>query len=178
VLLKAALLLLLVLLGATARHLSAARSPRSLRNLHRVMGTELVVVAGALAATAFLTGVPAPSLPAQTVRVIQAPGKPTLYSIGFTGGRVLDIYLDPGTAGVNELHGTFTDAQGRQLDIARAPEVTAIRRGEPPRTLPVLREGPGHFFSDAAFTPGEWTLEVTAVMRTGEVLRAHLTIHL
>jgi hypothetical protein len=112
------------------------------------------------------------------MRTIQAPGQPTLYGIDLAGGRVLNVYLDPGTVGLNALHGTFFDSQGRELEIARAPEITARQLGGPPSKLPVLQEGPGHFFSDVELGPGEWQLEIVATTRTGDVLRARLTKHL
>lgn len=114
----------------------------------------------------------------QTVRTIHAPGKPPVYSIDLSGGRTLGLYLDPGKAGFNTVHGTFVDAQGRELILARAPQITAGRVGQPPRALPALQEGPGHFSSDAEFGPGEWQLEIAATTRTGDTLHARLTIRL
>ncbi len=76
------------------------------------------------------------------------------------------------------MHGTFVDAQGRELILARAPQITAGRVGQPPRALPALQEGPGHFSSDAEFGPGEWQLEIAATTRTGETFHAHLMIRL
>jgi copper transport protein len=113
-----------------------------------------------------------------TVRTVQVPGKPVLYNIDLSGGRMLSIYLDPGKAGYNTLHGTFIDERGRELELARAPEITLSRPGEIPRSRPALREGPGHFLSDADLGPGEWHLEIVATTRAGEVLRARLTVHL
>jgi copper transport protein len=115
---------------------------------------------------------------AQTVRTIRASGRPHVYVIALSGGRTLSIYLDPGKAGFNALHGTFVDAQGRELILVRAPEITAAHVGAQPRSLPAIREGPGHFSSDADFGPGEWQLEIVATTRTGETLRAQLTVHL
>jgi len=114
----------------------------------------------------------------QTVRTIQTPGRPPVYVIALSAVRTLSIYLDPGKAGFNALHGTFTDAQGRELILARAPEITAGLIGAPPRRLPAVLEGPGHFSSGGNFGPGEWRLEVVATTRTGETLRAQLTAHL
>ena len=112
------------------------------------------------------------------MRTIHAPGKPPVYNIDLSGGRTLGLYLDPGKAGFNTVHGTFVDAQGHELILARAPQITAGRVGQPPRALPVLREGPGHFSSDAEFEPGEWQLEIAATTRTGETLHARLAIRL
>jgi copper transport protein len=115
---------------------------------------------------------------AQTVRTIQVSGRPPVYVIALARGRALSIYLDPGKVGFNALHGTFVDAQGRELILVRAPEITVAHSGAQPRSLPTIQEGPGHFSSDADFGPGEWQLEIVATTRTGETLRAQLTVHL
>jgi putative copper export protein len=116
--------------------------------------------------------------PPQTVRTISASGKPTIYLVDLSGGRTLSIYLDPGTIGFNAVHGTFVDARGQELILARLPELTAARVGERAHALPTLQEGPGHFSASGEFGPGEWRLQILATMRGGEILRAQLTIRL
>jgi copper transport protein len=115
---------------------------------------------------------------AVAIRRIEAPGKPPVYSVPLSGGRSLTLYLDPGKPGFNSLHGTFADAQGRELDLARVPDVSIGRPGQAAQPLPVFREGPGHFAADAEVESGDWQFEIVGVTRTGETIRTRLTVHL
>ncbi len=114
----------------------------------------------------------------QTVRTIEAPGQPTLYSIDLPGSRLLDMYLDPGRAGFNEVHATFIGASGNELPVPRSAVITAGRAGGPAQPLPVRRFGPGHFIGDAQLPAGDWQIEVTATAQDGAPLRARITVHL
>ena len=116
--------------------------------------------------------------PNQAVRTISAPGKPTIYLIDLSGGRTLSMYLDPGKIGFNVIHGTFVDARGQELVLARLPELTAARAGERAHALPTIQEGPGHFSASGDFGPGEWRLQIFAIVRGGEVLRVQLIVRL
>lgn len=114
----------------------------------------------------------------QRVRTIEAPGQPTLYSIDLTGGRVLDLYLDPGRPGFNEVHATYIGASGQELPIPQLAVMRVGRAGQSPAPLPVRRFGPGHFIGDARLRPGDWQLDVTVTTTEGEVLQTRLAIHL
>ena len=114
----------------------------------------------------------------QTVRTISAPGKPTVYLVDLSGGRTVSVYLDPGKVGFNAIHGTFVDARGQELVLARLPELTAARVGERAHSLPTIQEGPGHFSASGDFGPGEWRLQILAIVRGGEVLRVQLMVRL
>jgi copper transport protein len=118
-----------------------------------------------------------PSQP-QRVRTIEAPGQPTLYAIDLSGGRVVDVYLDPGRTGFNEVHATYIDAAGGELPVPRLATMTVSRQGTAPIALPVRRFGPGHFIGDATLGQGGWQLEIVAATAGGEVLRTRLTIKL
>ena len=115
---------------------------------------------------------------ALAVRTIEAPGQPTLYGIDLPAGRVLDVYLDPGRPGFNEVHATFIEASGQELPIPRPITITAARPGGAPQALPVRRFGPGHFIGDAQLGPGEWQLEFAGTDAGGTVLEAPLTVRL
>ncbi|HKV43500.1 MAG TPA: copper resistance protein CopC [bacterium] len=120
-------------------------------------------------------GVPAPP---ERIRTIEAPGQPALYSIDLPGGRVLDAYLDPGRAGLNEVHATYIDAAGHEMPIPHLATMAANRPGATPAPLPVRRFGPGHFIGDAQLSRGEWELTITVTTSAGEVLRSHLPVRL
>lgn len=137
--------------------------------------------ASALVVAAFLVGWPlrlTTAHPPQDIRALQTQEPPRVHTMALSDGRTLGVYLDPDRAGLNGLHGTFFDAQGRELDLARAPLVTATGPLGRRVTFAVVREGPGHFYSDGDFEPGGWKLDVVATTRTGEVLRADLTVQL
>jgi copper transport protein len=112
------------------------------------------------------------------VRTIEAPGQPTLYAVDLPGGRVLDVYLDPGRAGFNEVHATFIDAAGGELPIPQLATMTVSRSGTAPIALPVRRFGPGHFIGDATLRSGQWMLDVVATTAGGEVLRNRIPVRL
>jgi copper transport protein len=114
----------------------------------------------------------------QAVRIISTPGKPPVYLIDLSGGRILSIYLDPGKTGFNAIHGTFVDARGQELVLTCPPELTVAHVGERTRSLATLREGPGHFSAGGDFGPGEWRFQILATTRTGEFLRAQLAVRL
>ena len=45
-----------------------------------------------------------------TIDVNAVAGLPTIYTVHLSAGRSVQVYLDPGTAGANEVHATFFDA--------------------------------------------------------------------
>jgi len=151
---------------------------------HRMGGLPFAAACGlgavvvALGLAAFLTRAVLPGAAPHAVRTIREPGVPTRYVVDLSAGRTLQCYLDPGAPGFNGIHATFFDAQGRELEVARVAAIGAGRPGGATVALPVLQEGPGHFYSDFDFRPGEWRLDIVAATRTGEILRAHLTIRL
>jgi len=54
----------------------------------------------------------ATKVPTEPVDVIATPGNPTIYTVHLPGQSTVQIYLDPGTPGQNEMHITFFDAAG------------------------------------------------------------------
>jgi len=141
-----------------------------------VWNVTMTVEEAATATTVPLSvAVPSPPL---TVRTITAPGQPTLYSIDLPGRRVLDMYLDPGRPGFNEVHETFIGADGNELPVPQLAVITAARPGGTPQRLPVRRFGPGHFIGDATLAAGDWEITVTVTARDGSVLQARLVVHL
>ncbi len=115
---------------------------------------ELLLVAGALAATAALAAY-APSI-AQ-----QAGPFDTTTTIG---PLQLQVTVDPAATGANELHlYLLRPRDGRQFDGAREVTVSATEndRGIGPLAIPADRAGPGHYVSNATFgVSGTWTVRV------------------
>jgi copper transport protein len=87
-------------------------------------------------------------------------GAPTIYTVALPSGSVQG-YVDPGVAGVNQIHLTFFDAGGDELPIEATPELTAWKPGEDPIELDVQRLGPGHFAANQDLAAGRWRLEFT-----------------
>lgn len=114
----------------------------------------------------------------QRIRTIRSPGQPTLYIVELSDQRSIQVYLDPGRPGLNQVHATFFTAAGRELSISTTAAITAARAGDAPAALSVRRFGLGHFVGDAELTAGEWLLDIVATSAEGETLYARVTIRL
>ena len=80
--------------------------------------------------------------PPQPVKVSEAPGQPTLYTITLAAGGTLQGYIDPGQPGPNTVHFTFfSPADEQPTDKARARMTRQSGATEP---LTLIRLGPGH----------------------------------
>jgi copper transport protein len=88
-------------------------------------------------------------------------GAPTIYTVALAS-RSVQGYVDPGVAGVNQIHLTFFDAAGEEVTVDAAPEMTAWHPGEEPIDLDVRRFGPGHFAADQELAAGHWRIEFNA----------------
>ena len=102
----------------------------------------------------------------QQVDVNRQSGLPTIYIVHLDAGGTVQMYLDPGTPGANELHATFFDPQGNELPVTSAtmsigPEGQA---GTPlaPRILE-----PGHFVSDTSLQSGTYLATVIGTSPSG-----------
>jgi copper transport protein len=115
----------------------------------------------------------APRPPPQQIVAMEVPGQPTLYTITLSGGDTLQAYVDPGRAGVNQVHFTFFDAGGDELPV-ESPEVDALLLPGTPGEVTILPITPGHFSAEGEFGPGLWRFTVTATTEGGRVLRAYI----
>ena len=161
---KVALLLGLVALGAVQRRLvlprlravAAAAEPPAQAGLllRRVLRGELLLIAGALAATAALAAY-APSIAQQA-----GPFDRTTA----IGPLQLQVTVDPAATGANEIHlYLLRPRDGRQFDGAREVTLSATERdrGIGPLAIAADRAGPGHYVGDTTFgVSGTWTLRV------------------
>jgi uncharacterized membrane protein len=80
----------------------------------------------------------------QPVKVSEAPGQPTLYTITLSAGGTMQGYIDPGRPGPNTVHFTFFNSSGDEqpTDKARA---RMTKGSGAPEALTLIRLGPGHF---------------------------------
>ncbi|MEX2556355.1 MAG: copper resistance protein CopC [Actinomycetota bacterium] len=97
-------------------------------------------------------------------------GGPTLYNIRLPAGSA-QLYVDPGTAGLNEVHVTFFDAAGQELPVAALPTIFGTHGGERIE-FEVRRFGSGHFVADATLDAGGWRFEFVQVFDGGGSVQA------
>ncbi|MGH2795489.1 MAG: copper resistance protein CopC [Actinomycetota bacterium] len=96
-------------------------------------------------------------------------GGPTLYNVTLPAGSA-QLYVDPGTAGPNELHVTFFNAQGGELPVPTFPTMTGTRNGSV-TTFEVRRFTPGHFVSDATLEAGRYKFAFAGTLPDGGPVR-------
>jgi copper transport protein len=104
----------------------------------------------------------------QPVKVSEAPGQPTLYTITLAAGGTLQGYIDPGQLGPNTVHFTFFSPAGDEqpTDKARARMTRQSGATEP---LTLIRLGPGHFAANVDLEPGRVAFAIDAT--TGKTQR-------
>jgi hypothetical protein len=116
------------------------------------------------------------STPPQPVDVLVSPDVPTIYTIQLGSPGFVQVYLDPGGAGPNELHVTFFDSAGSELPVDAVTIATRSETGGAAILTPRLLE-PGHFVASVEATAGP--LEVDAIGPlpggTGQI-HLHVTI--
>jgi hypothetical protein len=115
----------------------------------------------------------ATSLAAQPTDVLPTPGSPTIYTVHLTDGSSCQLYLDPGTAGKDELHSTFFDAAGTERPITQAS--IAITSGAGQLLNPRMLE-PGHFVADVQVDAGNLPVDVVGIDGSGNQVHVHATI--
>jgi copper transport protein len=126
-------------------------------------------------------------LPPQLVDVNAVPGNPTIYTVHLAAGRTVQVYLDPGTPGSNDVHATFFDAAGGELPIPAAgiTVTPASTVGAPslapagsasPGALTVRILEPGHFVGTTTLAAGSWEVRVDAIGPDGQSAAAHLEV--
>jgi copper transport protein len=97
-------------------------------------------------------------------------GEPTIYSVDLPSGSVQG-YLDPGAAGQNEVHVTYFDDAGTELEVEDDATITASR-GADSMGLEPRRLGPGHFVAGAELEAGRWRFDFAATATDGSPLAA------
>jgi len=113
--------------------------------------------------------------PLASVSINAAPGLPTLYTAAFSGGRTVQVYLDPGTAGANEEHATFFDAAGNELPV----QTVTMSLGPAGCALAPLAPRqlePGHFVADTTLQSGTYTTSISGPAPNGDQLSVQFEI--
>ncbi|TME84979.1 MAG: hypothetical protein E6I45_00200 [Chloroflexi bacterium] len=119
----------------------------------------------------------ATQIPAQVVDISQAAGVPTIYTVHLAAGQTVQLYLDPGRAGPNDLHATYFDAAGTELPVQSATMAVAPS-GLSSAVLNPRKLEAGHFVANTTFNAGPVSVDVVGPGPAGGQLHAHLEMKL
>jgi len=119
----------------------------------------------------------ATTVPAQPVQKLVTPGLPTIHEVQLGSVGSAQVYLDPGGPGQNQLHVTFFDPAGNELQTQSATIALFPAAGDavlpPPRMLE-----PGHFVATIDAVAGDLTVDALSPLpapATGQI-HLHVTI--
>ena len=88
------------------------------------------------------------------------PELPSITTVALPHGGSVEMYLDPGTIGINQFHIIFS---GSEADLATVkPLVVASVAGGAPQNLRQLRVAAGHYTDFVLLQPGRSTFHVVA----------------
>ncbi len=110
-----------------------------------------------------------------TIDVNAVAGLPTIYTVHLSAGRSVQVYLDPGKAGVNAVHATFFDAAGTELAVPSIVMILGPLDGAGAALAPRQLEA-GHFVADATLAAGTYTLSLAGPAPNGDQLTTQLDI--
>jgi copper transport protein len=112
-------------------------------------------------------------VPAQPVDGDGTPLAPA--TVHLADGTSVQVYLDPGGPGANELHATFFDAAGKELPVPTATMAVLAQDGS--AVIAASRQlEPGHFVADIQLAGGPIAVDIIGNGATGGVIHAHLVI--
>ena len=103
------------------------------------------------------------------------PGLPTLFTAHLGPGGTVQVYLDPGTVGPNELHATFFDAAGAEIPIPTATMLLRPADAAAAIVAPRVLE-PGHFITEVDAMTGTLGVDIIGAAPDGTVLHAHFDL--
>ncbi len=109
------------------------------------------------------------------IDVTAVPGLPTIYTVHLRDSLSVQVDIDPGKPGANELHVTFFDAKGKELPVPGA-QVNIGLAGEAPTQPRILTMEPGHFAANVTLKAGTYTVSIFAVPPNGAALSTQLQI--
>jgi copper transport protein len=136
---------------------------------------QLTAVVAAPTATVEVPLATATRVPDMRIDANPVPGAPTILTAHLPGGPTLQVYLDPGTAGSNELHATFFDAAGNELPVTSATYLVGPADGPADIIVPRQLE-PGHFVADLTAVEGQLSADIVGPAPDGSTIHAHFDI--
>lgn len=118
---------------------------------------------------------PAAASPTPTVDVNAVAGLPTIYTVHLSAGRAVQVYLDPGKPGTDDVHVTFFDAAGNELPV---PSVAMALGPAGDQLTPLTpRElEPGHFVATTTLVVGTYSLSISGSAPNGDRLTTQIDI--
>jgi hypothetical protein len=112
-------------------------------------------------------------VPIQTTDGDGSPVSPE--TVHFSDGSSVQVYLDPGGPGQNELHATFFDTTGKELPVPTATMAVLAQDGS--GSIAASRQlEPGHFVADIDLASGPIAVDIVGNGPSGGVIHAHLVI--
>ncbi len=169
VLVKAAALVLLAVLGAVNRYRSLPAAPSDLKPLRRISAAELTVAAAAIGAAGVLMALapPASILPIRPVPEVAALELELTNSDASLHGR---IEVSPGLPGPNRFVAYVTDAAGRPLPVTSVTLRLAPARGTAGQAsiLELAPQATGTFAAIGNGLGGDGLWEGTLLVRSGD----------
>ena len=109
--------------------------------------------------------------PGSTRQVVETQDGPDVVTITLVTGQQIQTYVDPGTAGPNDVHVTAFDEDGQELQLSDLL-VVVTPVGEDPQVLDAARLSPGHFSAPASLEAGDVRIDIVATGKDGSVLQA------
>lgn len=109
------------------------------------------------------------------VEVNSVAGLPTISTVHLSAGRTVQVYLDPGRAGANEVHVTFFDAAGTELPVQTVALSLGPSGGALAALTPRLLER-GHFAAETTLPAGTYTLSLSGSAPNGDALTTQLDL--
>jgi hypothetical protein len=109
------------------------------------------------------------------IDVNAVPGLPTIYTVHLRDSLTVQVYLDPGKPGANEVHATFFDAKGAELPVPSAQFSIGLAGGTPVQPRVRTLE-PGHFVADVTLKAGTYMISIFATPPSGAALNTQLQI--
>lgn len=103
-------------------------------------------------------------------QVTVLPGNPAIYTASLPRGSV-QMYVDPGKRGMNEVHATYFDRKGNEMPV-RDPSIRASSGELVSMALSPRQLSEGHFVADTRLAPGRWRFDTGAVGPGGATPRA------
>jgi hypothetical protein len=102
---------------------------------------------------------------------------PTFYNVHVSGGRQVQLYIDPGRAGFNEFHATFLGADGNEVAISAFDVTQALEPAGSASLLTTRKlDNLGHYVADAPSQKGTYRFTVAAMTSDGTALGADVDI--
>jgi hypothetical protein len=114
-------------------------------------------------------------LPTPQVDVNAVAGLPTIYTVHLSAGRTVQVYLDPGKPGSDDVHVTFFDAAGNELPVPSALMALGPAGGQLSPLTPRELE-PGHFVATTTLAVGSYSLSISGSAPGGDQLATQIDI--